>query len=454
MDARRSRLAAAVLFLGGLAGASAHGEGPLTWSNAYVDCGQGSNLFCSWGADPQGWDGRSLARDASVTGVHISATGVPKGAYVETCLYVSRAEDPVYPGLIGGYSELMCWHATAGGAARNWTVDLDLGATPLYLPANTRVGCNSNLGPAGVAPTAEVASGARLHCDVRWSGYEPGAPRYRMLRLPYVDMGTPAGGSMAASYYIGSAIAPLHVAGVALFQSFGGDDSDASLSGACLRWLRQGGAVVEEACFPDQRVSPGRRYTTPAFRKVDWTIPAPDLLTAAARQSRNNTDAAFYALVEIPPGIAAGPENIVRDYGNVPANYLPGFCAEHLDALEGLARSKGVCEGPSCDAQSLIDYCVRLFPPATCSDAACRPAVQTTPPPSGTGAAPPPPPVTRDEPPSAGGFAGEEGGPILVDGSCLPLVDNRAVLPMAERMAVDHAIEECAERRAFGVAPR
>lgn len=48
----------------------------------------------------------------------------------------------------------------------------------------------------------------------------------------------------------------------------------------------------------------------------------------------------------------------------------------------------------------------------------------------------------------------DEGGPLLLDRDCVPTVDQRAVLPMQERIAVDRAIEACERERAYGVAAR
>ncbi|MCX5787436.1 MAG: hypothetical protein NTX64_02840 [Elusimicrobia bacterium] len=306
----------------------------------------------SWTTDNAG---KTVDEDISLVRVEIGATRIPLGSAPDACVAISRQAAPAYPDMTAGYSELLCWHAERFASEQGWRSVIHLRDTPLYIPKGTTIACRSGA----------QAQDSGFYCRIRYTSYVRGMARYRMLRLPYLDQGPNDDGSLAVSYYIGAERAPLHVRGVQMFQSFGGDATNGTLTNACLRWLHQGGAVVQQACFPTQAISTNADYDSPRFMRVDWTIPAPDLLNATAQQSRNNTDAAFYAIAEIPPDIPADPENVVRDYDNVPSNYLPDYCAEYLNVLRNQPYTGFLCGKDRCDDATLVSACTHMFPKAT-----------------------------------------------------------------------------------------
>ncbi len=374
-------------------------QAALSYSSSFTDCKQGANMFCSWESDP-GWGARSLSEDVVLTSVTLDVTGIKKGTTVETCMGIYRDVDPKYPHVIAGYSEIMCWHVMLQAVSKDWHTTVDLSNTPLYLPKNTHLGCGANYGAiAGDSLSAADAALANFNCNVQYKSYQPNDPRYRVLRLPYNDQAANSDGSLATSYYIGSTMAPIHVKAVALFESFGGDSRPGNTTNACLKWIRQGGAEVQQSCFPDLSVAAAANFETPGLQKMDWMIPNNELLTATTQQSRTNTDAAFYAIVEIPPAITPSPENIVRDYGNVPAEFLKTFCTNDL---QNLTHSYYCNDQSSCSDQTKINQCIALFPAASClASGSCTSSTSSpTPTPSSTPAPTPTPAQTSTPTPA------------------------------------------------------
>jgi hypothetical protein len=321
----------------------------LTWQDQYAPCGSG--VACSWVQDAQ-QGARTVDRDVSLTHLAIHTSQVPAETIViETCLYLMRGGAPTYPWMTAGYSELSCWHATRYAGQADWSLDLDLSAFPLFLPAQTSLICASVL-YGGVVVDAQVV------CSATIQTYHASDPRYRMLRFPYNDQGPEADGSLSVSPYGSTALSPLHVAAVHLFQGFAGENAPGVLSNACLRW--QGSA----ACFPDQVYTTTQNYESPKVPvPVAWTLPAGDVLLATGQQSRLNTDAAFYAFVEIPAALRVTPENVVRDYGNLDPVLLAQWAAAHLAQL----THPYYCnyQSPCAEAMMIASF-LALFPSASC----------------------------------------------------------------------------------------
>jgi hypothetical protein len=249
---------------------------------------------------------------------HISSHAeTMKGGNTDYCLLSNRPNDPgrYYPPLgIGGYEEVMCVNndrMVSAGAA-DWSIDLS--ATPLSVPAGSVLVCQQ--GGTTIANS----------CSVDYASYNPGDARYRMLRIPYIDQGfgPPSGTSpFLTSYYLpADANHPLHILGLISYQA------SYTTMQMCLNWLHQGGAIANRYCYPLQQT--GGDYQSPSgVVPIDWTIPSPDLLgTSCDSGGSSAADCAAYVITEIPSDIPPGPENVSRDYNNVPRNVLPQWCTE------------------------------------------------------------------------------------------------------------------------------
>jgi len=365
---RVSVAACAVAIVLAVAGQSAGAQGgrnnpinpfTLTWATAFVECYPEDAVFCSWVADPQN-GARFVKGDATVTRVTMRASGLPTDvAVVEACISLRRdGPSAPYPNIIGGYSELLCWHATRFNGNEEWSVDLDLAATPLFVPGGSTMACGASLHGG----TLSGAQAARLDCSLSMKPYKTG-PRFRILRFPYIDMGSEPDGSVAVSTYTSSSVFPLKVAAVHLFESWGGANVDATLSEPCLRW------AFNTACFNDQVYSSTVNYNSPReLLRVNWSIPLGDSLTATGQQSRPSTDAAFYAFVEIPSTIAVSAENAVRDYGNVDQADLAAWGSAHVSSLS----YPYYCHWLStCDDSIKLARFLALFQPASCLPSSC-----------------------------------------------------------------------------------
>lgn len=339
---------------------SAPAEDELLWDTNYVSVSTPAD-YLSQNRDPDLKAARRFSRDTVLTKIKVDVTGLPLGTWVETCLYVERDSNPAYPAMIGGYSEIAGWHAMRHVTEDDWHAEINLASTPLFIPAGSKIRCLSRLGSVFPATlTAANAEKVNLRCSMESSDYSSGNPRYRILRLPYNDQAMES--SLATSYYVSSPAFPLHVKGAFLFQSFGTDRSSATASNVCLKWLQQGGRLVDKACFPDQSVSSGLNYESPAPLSLDWRIPAPDLLSAGTLVTRGNTDTGFYAVVEIPSDIPINSENIFRDYDNVPKDFLRNFGVMYVNKLTHPYYCGYLA---TCSDSTKIDNLMALFPLAT-----------------------------------------------------------------------------------------
>jgi len=334
--------------------ATTSGTRDLVWSSAYMNCDIAPDVFCS-GLDDRF---RTPTTDSVITRIQIAVTNAPATNVIETCAYQMRNGAPTYPWVLAGYSEMFCWHATRFSGQADWSVDLDLSAHPVFVPARTTLTCGGLL----YGTTLAGAQGAQMTCTMTLKAYKTG-PRYRVLRFPYNDQATEPDGRVTESSYTSSSTLPLRVAALHLFQSWFGDNTDATLTSPCLEW-QHAGAVVQRACFPDQVYSSSANYDSPlAFLPVDWTIPVADRVIATGQQSRTNTDAAFYAIVEVPSTIAVDGENVVRDYGNLDQAELTAWATQHLARL----LHPYYCDWQtSCADETKLARFLALFPPAAC----------------------------------------------------------------------------------------
>ena len=147
-----------------------------------------------------------------------------------------------------------------------------------------------------------------------------------------------------------------------------GDPRPGNVSNLCIQAIPQANRQLEagrHACFASLSVNLDVNYQSPpAIGGVEWNLNDSDVLTATASQSRLNTDAAFYVIVEIPDTVPPGPENIFRDYGNVPRGYLRTYCSQHNASLEHPYFCNNTA-GNNCSTSFRIEQCIALFPEAS-----------------------------------------------------------------------------------------
>lgn len=309
--------------------------------------------------------------DIKITNIAFDVINIPNGTALDACIHIRRETDPKYPAVTAGYSEVMCWHANRVTAAEDWHINTDLTNTPLFVPAGTRVACGYKLFGA----TPEQQLDLKSNCVLSYAPYKEGDARFRILRFPYNDQPTDDTNAIAPTRYQSSGLFPLHVKGVNFFGSFGLHNSNASAK-PCVVW-RSGGKLVKNACFPLQTISPATNYTSPAFLPLDWSLAVGDILTATCKVT-SRTDCALYVLVEIPPAVTASPENIFRDYQNVPHPFLENWCTKYSANLD----HHYYCDNqPSCSVDTKIQNCVKLFTAASCiqNNLCEKPIVASTP---------------------------------------------------------------------------
>lgn len=303
------------------------------------------------------WDARTLSADIVVSRFDFTVKDMPAGSVYDICVFSRRLVDPKYPDMTGGYSENLCWHIGRRASGGNASFSIDLRGTPLFYPKDTEIAC----GVGGLRLSGNGSPQTTpFTCSASYHAYSQGEKRFRTLRFPYVDMQVNPDGSIPVNYYQSTTIFPLIVRNAFLFQAFG----DTGTSVPCLKWVRQGGVLVNQACMPAQSVSPGQNDESySASLPLNWNIPPGDLLTATCQNSRAGTDCGIYAVVQIPDNIIVSPENTFRDYQNVASAPLRQFCEQYVQAFTHYYFCNGQ---PACNAQTKIQKCTELFPIASC----------------------------------------------------------------------------------------
>src|SRR5262245_36165460 len=182
-------------------------------------------------AQPIDW--QSLPSDIEITKITFDYD-FAQGGQVDYTLAVYRVDATLpYPSLPGGYGDLVTLHPTYFGAATHWHQELDLTATPLYIPANTQLACVSSGGSD--PPTQGLRS-----CVVEYQTHLPGDPRFRIFRIPYFDV-MRLGGSFVTSEYTAAAAHALEVNAVKMYEGVIGTYT------GCVQHLDHvGGAAIEE----------------------------------------------------------------------------------------------------------------------------------------------------------------------------------------------------------------
>ncbi len=240
-----------------------------------------------------------------------------KGAISDQCISISRDhKDTPYGLYSGGYSDIFCMNINQLGSDGVWEKKYDLSQNPLYIPANTRIRCNP------VGGHTEKTKGKRS-CELNYRPYISGEKRYRVLRIPYFDLGVNPGQDFLPSFYVPSKKFPLKVKGFYFY-----DAAFDSTYTACLY-----GQSGKNRCISSTKMIDKNHYS-PDFIKVDWVINPEDSLYGQCTISGNNplrTDCAFYVIVEIPDSIPEGPENIFRDYGNINPLSLKNWCKTYVE---------------------------------------------------------------------------------------------------------------------------
>jgi hypothetical protein len=284
-----------------------------------------------------------------------------QGAQIDYAIAVFRpASVPVpYPAITGGYAEALATHPLRFATSGHWHQELDLSASPLYLPADTSITCWSSAG------NDAFTMGVRT-CAV---DVQPVSVRNRILRIPYLDAADPAGGGFFGSAYVSQPGWPLHVKGFLFYDGVIGSYH------ACLEHRSSSFALLDQHCLPDVTRNFTDDQISPGVEPVDWTLAASDILSANCTvQTSYDWDCAFYVIVEVPAGVAPGPANIFRDPGLLPPGALSAWCSRYIDggvAVPGqraqLCAVYNAAQGRSgttpCTDAELIDECVAAYPP-------------------------------------------------------------------------------------------
>src|SRR5262245_8801483 len=86
-----------------------------------------------------------IPHDISITRVSIEIKGFEIGGFADYCLAMWRIDSPSYAPLMGrgGYIEPLCFNVVRTKSAGDWGQHVDLSETPIFIPANTFLVCNS-----------------------------------------------------------------------------------------------------------------------------------------------------------------------------------------------------------------------------------------------------------------------------------------------------------------------
>jgi hypothetical protein len=304
----------------------------------------------------------------SLTRISIEVNGFQIGGFGDYCMALWRTDAPTYAPSIGrgGYIEPLCFNVVRTKSAGDWRQQVDLSETPIFIPANTFLICNS-LGTLNVDPSIPTAS-MEGTCIIDYEPYSPGKPRYRFLRLPYYDQTFSASEPLVPSYF--KAWDHDHPLRIQSAVAYIGNNYHHSSMNACLTRLRDG-EIVDTYCFPtsDQQ--------SPGLVAVGWTIEENERLGLDCwyppDDEISSGDCAIYLIVEIPSDLKLSPENAVRDYGNVPRDFVEQWCDEaaRTFATEAVHNPR-LCNGAeSCSHDTKMINCRAAFEHTTFPKASC-----------------------------------------------------------------------------------
>jgi hypothetical protein len=350
----------------------------------------------------QNSDPLKVLHDTSITRISIEIKGFQQGGFADYCLAMWRTAWPIYLSPTmgrGGYIEPLCFNVVRTKSAGDWKQHVDLSETPIFIPANTMLVCNSLGTVKSDIPAASMVG----TCTIDYVRYSPGKPRYRFLRLPYYDQTFSASTPLIPSYLKAwDRDHPLRIEAAIAY--LGNNYHDSSMD-ACLTRLRDG-EIVEKYCFPksDQQ--------SPGFVPIGWTmeeterlgldcwyppeeqIPLVERLEAsilgpvlrvfqvylgtesthkAGTQHIPSGDCAAYLVVEIPPDLELSPENAFRDYGNLPRDFVEQWCnkAARLFATETVHNPRLCLGQETCSYDTKMMNCRVAFEQTTFPEATC-----------------------------------------------------------------------------------
>jgi len=337
-----------------------------TTSTPATDAPVRGSASLSWvatgAAQPISW--QSLPADIEITKITFDYD-LAQGGQVDYTLAVYRVDATLpYPSLPGGYGDLVTLHPTFFAAPAHWHQELDLTATPLFIPANTQLACVSSGGSD--APTQGLRS-----CVVEYQTHLPGDPRFRIFRIPYFDV-MRLGGSFVTSEYTAAAAHALEVKSVMMYEGVLGTYT------GCVQHLDHvGGVAIEEHCLPTTTKDLQTNVGTVGVEPLDWTVTGSEAIAASCAMTTTELwDCAFYLIVEIPPDTLVGAENSFRDYGNVPRPGIDDWCAMFVRDLAIPGQRDLLCyaydlahnitPGTACTMAEIAQTCTDSFAPAAC----------------------------------------------------------------------------------------
>ncbi|WP_152976796.1 hypothetical protein [Pseudomonas putida] len=330
-----------------------------------------------------------LPYDISITSVSISVPGFKYGGFADYCLGTWRGEPDPYPikkPILGrgGFIEPLCFNTVRTKAvpgwvyptgpvdgpvfvpAGDWNQSVDLTKSPIYVPKDTLLTCNSLGTVSSVLPSGSMDG----TCTIQYTRYQPNSPRYRFLRLPYYDQMFSADEPMAPSYFQSYAGGkPLNIVSAVAYI---GNNLHTSAMDACLTHEKNG-EVIERFCFPpSDQDSPGQV-------PVNWTIKDGERLSLECHyppeDKVSSGDCAIYLVAELPEDLELSAENAFRDYGEVPRDYIPVWCEKTAKTLKTeVIHNPMLClskEGTVCSFEEKMSNCLESFDNRAHAKATC-----------------------------------------------------------------------------------
>lgn len=336
-----------------------------------------------------------IAHDISITKVSININGFKVGGAADYCFAMRRSEDPIYPLKTptlgrGGFTEPLCFNTVRSDPiegwiyptepqegpvlvpAGDWAQEVDLSDTPIFIPEGTTFICNS-LGALSSIYEAESMDGT---CEVEYTHYKTGDPKYRFLRIPYYDQFFSADEPLATSYYQNyTGGRPLEIPSAVAY--IGNNFHDSHMK-ACLTKSRNG-EIIDKFCFPDAK------QDSPGQVPLGWTINEGEYLGLDChyppQDLRSSGDCAIFLVAKLPDDLVHSPENTFRDYGEIPRDYVPEWCEKTAKTLKTeRVDNPMLClgkPGDTCSFETKMKNCLdsfeaRAHPEATCmADDSC-----------------------------------------------------------------------------------
>ncbi len=313
----------------------------------------------TWNGDAKpAWEPYTIPIDAKITSISGSMTDVIKGSFFDYCANIWRDKDPTkYPAYTGGYSDIFCWSGLYRATNGNFNTSTDLSATPLFVPAGTKMVCSGH-----TSGNARERSAAKRSCSITYEPWKPNETRYRVLRIPHLDQFATADIPFTGGTYKPiDADHPLRIKGAFYYVAFEGDNATNIMP--CVREKDPKGVVIRKNCLSTQDITSGTNYISPGYVAIDWTVNHPNTIDATCTFGGTTASVygcAFYLITEIPKDIITnGPENTFADYGNTSRVQLEEWCAKYPFITYGSA-------GEITSRAPNKAKCLELYPKASC----------------------------------------------------------------------------------------